>query len=196
MPDDQPPSHRYPGGPGPKFRRSALVRPSGAAVEPEPAPAPAEQPAPAEEAPARASWIDMLLANWYYAGAALLVLGLILFALTRRRQQPDYGNFGKLADAARSSGGGGGGAVVREREPRIEREPVTTPLRAKAVDEVDEGVHFHDGRVLSIDAEIREAVILGIPMKPLCRETCAGLCPRCGEDRNEGPCRCERAAAG
>ena len=105
------------------------------AVEPEPAPAPAEQPAPAEEAPARASWIDMLLANWYYAGAALLVLGLILFALTRRRQQPDYGNFGKLADAARSSGGGGGGAVVREREPRIEREPVTTPLRAKAVDE-------------------------------------------------------------
>ena len=67
---------------------------------------------------------------------------------------------------------------------------------AKAVDEVDEGVHFHDGRVLSIDAEIREAVILGIPMKPLCRETCAGLCPRCGEDRNEGPCRCERAAAG
>jgi len=67
---------------------------------------------------------------------------------------------------------------------------------AKAVDAEDEGVHYHDGRVLSIDAEIREAVILGIPMKPLCREACAGLCPRCGDDRNEGPCRCERAAAG
>lgn len=66
----------------------------------------------------------------------------------------------------------------------------------RAVDEEDGGVHFHDGRVLVIDEEIREAVILGLPMKPLCKESCAGLCPRCGEDRNEGPCRCARAAAG
>lgn len=65
----------------------------------------------------------------------------------------------------------------------------------KAVDEEDGGIHPHDGRVLSIDGEIREAVILGLPMQPLCRETCAGLCPRCGEDRNQGPCRCARTAA-
>jgi len=67
---------------------------------------------------------------------------------------------------------------------------------AKAVEEDDDGIHHHDGRVLTIDSEIREAVILGLPMKPLCKEACAGLCPRCGEDRNEGPCRCGRAAAG
>ena len=66
----------------------------------------------------------------------------------------------------------------------------------KAVDEEDGGIHPHDGRVLSIDGEIREAVILGLPMKPLCREACAGLCSRCGEDLNQGPCRCARAAAG
>ena len=66
----------------------------------------------------------------------------------------------------------------------------------KAVDEEDGGVHTHDGRVLIIDGEIREAVILALPMKPLCREACAGLCPRCGEDLNQGPCRCESAAAG
>jgi uncharacterized protein len=64
-----------------------------------------------------------------------------------------------------------------------------------ALDEEDGGVHFHDGRTLSIDAEIREAVILGLSMKPLCREACKGLCPQCGEDRNAGPCRCERAVA-
>jgi uncharacterized protein len=64
-----------------------------------------------------------------------------------------------------------------------------------ALDEEDGGVHFHDGRVLSIDGEIREAVILGLPMKPLCKETCAGLCPRCGEDRNLGPCGCVQTAA-
>jgi uncharacterized protein len=65
---------------------------------------------------------------------------------------------------------------------------------ARVIEEEDDGVHLHDGRVLSIDSEIREAVILGLPMKPLCKETCAGLCPRCGEDKNQGPCRCERAA--
>jgi uncharacterized protein len=64
-----------------------------------------------------------------------------------------------------------------------------------ALDEEDGGVHFHDGRTLSIDEEIREAVILGLPMRPLCDEACKGLCPRCGEDRNAGPCRCERAGA-
>lgn len=62
------------------------------------------------------------------------------------------------------------------------------------LDEDDGGIHFHDGRVLSIDEEIREAVLLGVPMQPLCRESCLGLCPRCGEDRNQGPCRCERGA--
>ena len=66
----------------------------------------------------------------------------------------------------------------------------------KAVDEEDGGIHPHDGRVLSIDSEIREAVILGLPMKPLCRDACAGLCARCGEDLNQGPCRCAKAAAG
>jgi uncharacterized protein len=62
-----------------------------------------------------------------------------------------------------------------------------------ALDEEDGGVHFHDGKILSIDAEIREAVILGLSIQPLCREACKGLCPRCGEDRNAGPCRCEQA---
>lgn len=62
------------------------------------------------------------------------------------------------------------------------------------LNEEDGGVHHHDGRTLSLDEEIREAVILGLPMRPLCKETCAGLCPRCGEDRNLGPCRCQREA--
>lgn len=69
-------------------------------------------------------------------------------------------------------------------------------VSASLVGEEDEGVHVHDGRILSIDDEIREAVILGLSMKPLCKETCAGLCPTCGDDRNLGPCRCARAAAG
>jgi uncharacterized protein len=74
--------------------------------------------------------------------------------------------------------------------------PQARTMSPKALDEEDGGVHFHDGHVLSIDSEIREAVLLGLPMRSLCREACAGLCPRCGEDRNLGSCRCVGAAAG
>lgn len=73
--------------------------------------------------------------------------------------------------------------------------PIANVQGHPALDEEDGGVHFHDGRTLSIDAEIREAVILGLSMQPLCREDCKGLCPQCGEDKNAGPCRCERAVA-
>lgn len=76
---------------------------------------------------------------------------------------------------------------AKVRNPNVQGHP--------ALDEEDGGVHFHDGRTLSIDAEIREAVILGLSMQPLCQEACKGLCPQCGEDRNAGPCRCERAVA-
>ena len=34
---------------------------------------------------------------------------------------------------------------------------------------------------------LREALILATPLAPLCRDDCAGLCPVCGEDRNERP---------
>ena len=37
---------------------------------------------------------------------------------------------------------------------------------------------------------VRDAVVLELPMAPLCREACAGLCPRCGADLNEGDCGC------
>lgn len=35
-----------------------------------------------------------------------------------------------------------------------------------------------------------EQLHLGIPMKPLCREDCKGLCGECGGDLNDGPCGC------
>jgi uncharacterized protein len=34
----------------------------------------------------------------------------------------------------------------------------------------------------------REAVLLELPMAPLCQDDCAGLCPECGTDRNETDC--------
>jgi uncharacterized protein len=57
------------------------------------------------------------------------------------------------------------------------------------------GAVWEEGYVVnhdSIDLEraARDGVGLELPMSPLCRPDCAGLCPRCGADLNEGPCDC------
>lgn len=35
-----------------------------------------------------------------------------------------------------------------------------------------------------------EQIYLNLPLKPVCREGCKGLCPRCGANRNLGDCGC------
>jgi uncharacterized protein len=37
-----------------------------------------------------------------------------------------------------------------------------------------------------------EQLQLNVPMKPLCRDACAGLCPQCGANLNAGACGCEK----
>jgi len=44
--------------------------------------------------------------------------------------------------------------------------------------------------VLDITEAVRQYTLMAIPMKPLCREECAGLCPECGHNLNQGPCGC------
>ena len=44
--------------------------------------------------------------------------------------------------------------------------------------------------VLDLTEAIRQYALLAIPMKPLCREDCAGLCSYCGHNLNRGPCGC------
>ncbi len=44
--------------------------------------------------------------------------------------------------------------------------------------------------VLDTTEAVRQYALLAVPMKPLCRPDCAGLCPRCGHDLNQGPCGC------
>lgn len=44
--------------------------------------------------------------------------------------------------------------------------------------------------VLDLTEAIRQYALLAIPMKPLCRQDCAGLCPTCGQNLNQGPCHC------
>jgi uncharacterized protein len=48
-----------------------------------------------------------------------------------------------------------------------------------------------DTGILDLAPLLREEAILAIPMGALCRPDCAGLCPQCGQNWNEGPCDCE-----
>lgn len=43
-----------------------------------------------------------------------------------------------------------------------------------------------------VTEEVRESVLLNIPMKPLCNKDCKGLCPVCGNNKNEKDCFCEQ----
>lgn len=40
--------------------------------------------------------------------------------------------------------------------------------------------------------EIRETIIINIPMQPLCGKDCKGLCSVCGNNKNEKDCFCEQ----
>ena len=43
---------------------------------------------------------------------------------------------------------------------------------------------------LDVSDDVREDLLLEIPGFPLCQAGCKGLCARCGQDLNEGACRC------
>jgi Predicted metal-binding, possibly nucleic acid-binding protein len=45
-------------------------------------------------------------------------------------------------------------------------------------------------RTVDVRTAVREELALMVPGFPLCREDCAGLCPKCGADLNAGPCSC------
>lgn len=60
---------------------------------------------------------------------------------------------------------------------------------ARALEDAGE-VFYHDGIKIDITDPVREAIILSLPMNPLCREDCRGLCAGCGADLNVEACRC------
>lgn len=44
---------------------------------------------------------------------------------------------------------------------------------------------------IDISQPVCEALLLEVPLKPLCSEDCMGLCPICGNNKNEQPCDCK-----
>jgi uncharacterized protein len=64
--------------------------------------------------------------------------------------------------------------------------------RPRSERERDEDVDTYPlvGEMLDLVPLARDAVLLELPVNPLCRPDCEGLCPRCGTALEEGPCSC------
>lgn len=74
-------------------------------------------------------------------------------------------------------------AVTGRGEAALERE--------LGADDLETDVYDHDRLDLGLLVETETS--LGLPMKPLCREGCRGLCRVCGGNRNLTPCACEES---
>jgi uncharacterized protein len=57
-----------------------------------------------------------------------------------------------------------------------------------------EEIYPLSGDQLDLEPLARDAVLLELPLAPLCAEGCRGLCPTCGANLNEGSCSCPGTA--
>ena len=62
----------------------------------------------------------------------------------------------------------------------------------REVEDDDLTTAFYQNDVIDLGQLIREQLYLSLPMKPLCRDGCRGLCPVCGTNLNLVECRCPR----
>jgi uncharacterized protein len=77
--------------------------------------------------------------------------------------------------------------------PEVDARFVPSPRRRG--EEVELGADdletdVYDNGVLDLTTLLETETTLLLPMKPLCREDCHGLCPICGTNRNVSNCRC------
>lgn len=59
------------------------------------------------------------------------------------------------------------------------------------IDEGEAEIGFYEGAGLEVADIVKEQVLLNLPMQRVCSETCKGICPVCGVNRNEVACQCE-----
>ena len=60
----------------------------------------------------------------------------------------------------------------------------------REVQEDDLETSYYSDDQIDLGELMREQFYLALPMKPLCRDDCRGLCPQCGTNLNTGTCDC------
>lgn len=85
---------------------------------------------------------------------------------------------------------------LTETEKTMNREFVHTLVLSAENEESDDIIVTANaaGYTLDLFSLVRDDILLELPIKHLCSETCLGLCPQCGQNLNEGKCNCKKEA--
>ena len=65
----------------------------------------------------------------------------------------------------------------------------------RMVEDDDLSTAFYEDNVIDLGQLMQEQCYLAVPMKPLCREDCQGLCSACGTNLNSSSCECRQTWA-
>ena len=82
------------------------------------------------------------------------------------------------------------GTLEENYQPTIDVE-TGRPVHRDDEDEVENAFSLTSNHELDLTEPVRQALLVALPLKPLHSEDCAGLCPTCGANLNEGPCDCQ-----
>ncbi len=74
------------------------------------------------------------------------------------------------------------------------RQDFVHTLALSAENEDTDDIIIVAGYTLDLFSLVRDDILLEMPIKHLCSEGCLGLCPRCGQNLNEGSCGCKKEA--
>lgn len=73
---------------------------------------------------------------------------------------------------------------------RYEPRPTDVKEGEREVREQDFSTAYYDDQQIDLGQLLSEQFHLAVPMKPLCTESCRGLCPLCGANLNRESCGC------
>jgi uncharacterized protein len=68
--------------------------------------------------------------------------------------------------------------------------PIVSTSEGLSSPEQTDNINIDENHMLDLSEIIRQYTLLTMPVKPLCRPDCAGICPSCGHNLNQGPCQC------
>ena len=173
----------------PEVRRARSRTGAGAPVEPAALPGPGGRPAQAERrhpgrAPRRGDPRAWAPSRWSCPRASRWC--------SSSRSPPIRAASWPTARCRPPGGGSAGAAAARWRARWWPRSASVTP-RSGGTDR-DEEAYPLTGDELDLEPLARDAVLLELPLAPLCAEDCQGLCPTCGANRNTETVRLRPAA--
>ena len=84
-------------------------------------------------------------------------------------------------------------AIEQAFDLRYQPHALNTGESEREIEEDDLTTTFYENDEIDLGQLMREQFYLALPMKPLCTDSCKGLCPQCGTNLNTSTCDCALA---